>query len=325
MRHQTITIAGAVVLSLVANGVAFAAPDSAAPAAAATECLSAPKGDTPTGGHWYYRTDRVNKRKCWYLGDASAKAAKVTTATPSHSAKQKPVATAKSAPRPFGNARAEMESANAAPDDEKLQDSVWPSMPDKTAAEAPQAGAQDGTVAPLQAAQSDVAQDAPSQQAPSTGTNWPTSQSATTPAPDLKPTLNGSDTALAATIQPVATPVAAASPPQPEAATAPASDSTIGSIPTLLAALACALGLAAILGSIAMKIFDRRREVKVQVVDRVRRRDIWSGIPAETMPQPYPAMSTPRNLDDIAAAPEGDDSDQEIAHLLAKASRRRAA
>ncbi|MEJ2625167.1 MAG: hypothetical protein P8Z80_11655 [Pseudolabrys sp.] len=36
-------------------------------AAHATECLTAPKAHTPKGGHWYYRTDRVHHRKCWYL------------------------------------------------------------------------------------------------------------------------------------------------------------------------------------------------------------------------------------------------------------------
>ncbi|MGA7971783.1 MAG: hypothetical protein WCA36_03175, partial [Pseudolabrys sp.] len=36
-------------------------------AAHAKECLTAPKAHTPKGGHWYYRTDRVHHRKCWYL------------------------------------------------------------------------------------------------------------------------------------------------------------------------------------------------------------------------------------------------------------------
>lgn len=75
-----------------------------------------------------------------------------------------------------------------------------------------------------------------------------------------------------------------------------------------------------------MKIFHRRREVKIHAGDRIRRRDIWSGIAPDAMPQPYPAMSTPTDLDDIpAVALEGHDSDQEIEQLLTKASRRRAA
>ena len=39
--------------------------------AAADSCLSAPKGATPAGSHWYYRIDRVTKRQCWYLREES--------------------------------------------------------------------------------------------------------------------------------------------------------------------------------------------------------------------------------------------------------------
>ena len=42
-----------------------------APQAAADSCLSAPKGATPSGSHWYYRIDRVTKRQCWYLREES--------------------------------------------------------------------------------------------------------------------------------------------------------------------------------------------------------------------------------------------------------------
>ena len=41
-------------------------------AGAADECLSGPKGQTPHGGHWYYRIDRVTKSHCWYLADEHA-------------------------------------------------------------------------------------------------------------------------------------------------------------------------------------------------------------------------------------------------------------
>jgi hypothetical protein len=30
-------------------------------------CLTAPKGDTPAGSHWYYRIDHRTKRQCWHL------------------------------------------------------------------------------------------------------------------------------------------------------------------------------------------------------------------------------------------------------------------
>jgi hypothetical protein len=37
------------------------------PASAADDCLAAPKSEAPEGSHWYYRSDRVKHRKCWYL------------------------------------------------------------------------------------------------------------------------------------------------------------------------------------------------------------------------------------------------------------------
>lgn len=38
-------------------------------ARAADNCLNEPKHQTRPGGHWYYRIDGPNQRKCWYLGD----------------------------------------------------------------------------------------------------------------------------------------------------------------------------------------------------------------------------------------------------------------
>lgn len=37
------------------------------PARAATDCLPGPRGQTPPGGHWYYRVDQITKRHCWHL------------------------------------------------------------------------------------------------------------------------------------------------------------------------------------------------------------------------------------------------------------------
>jgi hypothetical protein len=54
-------------------------PESADNAKTADNCLSAPKGSTPAGGHWYYRLDRSTKRKCWYVRDENSKAAKAAS------------------------------------------------------------------------------------------------------------------------------------------------------------------------------------------------------------------------------------------------------
>jgi len=33
----------------------------------AVDCLTAPNSPAPPNGHWYYRTDRMQERKCWHL------------------------------------------------------------------------------------------------------------------------------------------------------------------------------------------------------------------------------------------------------------------
>lgn len=47
--------------------------------AAAEECLTRPKVETPAGKHWYYRIERGTKRECWYLRERSETAHQVAT------------------------------------------------------------------------------------------------------------------------------------------------------------------------------------------------------------------------------------------------------
>jgi hypothetical protein len=55
----------AVVAALLLSGIGVGLPiDSAS---ADDNCASAPGAAAPVGQHWYYRFDRVNHRKCWYL------------------------------------------------------------------------------------------------------------------------------------------------------------------------------------------------------------------------------------------------------------------
>jgi hypothetical protein len=79
-------------------------------AEASTGCLSAPKGATPAGSHWYYRIDRVTKRQCWYLreegeksDDKFARAATPASTPAAAEASPAPLPT----PRKFSEARAE--------------------------------------------------------------------------------------------------------------------------------------------------------------------------------------------------------------------------
>jgi hypothetical protein len=55
----------AVVVALFLSGIGTSLPiDSAR---AHDTCAAAPGADPPDGQHWYYRTDRMKQRKCWYL------------------------------------------------------------------------------------------------------------------------------------------------------------------------------------------------------------------------------------------------------------------
>ena len=80
----------------------ISAAEAATPAtqAAADSCLSAPKGATPAGSHWYYRIDRVTKRQCWYLREESDTADdKFARAAPPASAPSPSSAAAEPAPQ----------------------------------------------------------------------------------------------------------------------------------------------------------------------------------------------------------------------------------
>ncbi|WP_156795725.1 hypothetical protein [Bradyrhizobium icense] len=79
--------------------------------AAADNCLSAPKGATPAGSHWYYRIDRTTKRKCWYLREENEKADdKFTRAAPPESA---PASSSAEAPTPPAETRKSFDDARA--------------------------------------------------------------------------------------------------------------------------------------------------------------------------------------------------------------------
>jgi hypothetical protein len=61
---------------LVFAGVLAGVPLAMLPdrgASAADECLSAPNHQLSTTGHWNYRIDRTNHRKCWYVKSAGRK------------------------------------------------------------------------------------------------------------------------------------------------------------------------------------------------------------------------------------------------------------
>jgi hypothetical protein len=67
MSNRTANCTSAIFVGLLTGLVPTAIPSSAA--RAAEDCLSRPRNHTPIGSHWYYRTDHITKRQCWYLAE----------------------------------------------------------------------------------------------------------------------------------------------------------------------------------------------------------------------------------------------------------------
>lgn len=123
----TTTDLQAQVLTTSAEAAVQTAPDS---------CLSAPKGATPAGSHWYYRLDRVTKRQCWYLreeGDATDD--KFARAAPPASAAEEPAPPSRSISRKsisdksISDARAEWQPRAEANASARIERTAAPAAP----------------------------------------------------------------------------------------------------------------------------------------------------------------------------------------------------
>ena len=80
MSKRSAQFVAALSVSVLAGANLATVTDLRAQAATADDCLTAPKGVTTPGGHWYYRIDRATKRQCWYLREESGE--KSTRVTP---------------------------------------------------------------------------------------------------------------------------------------------------------------------------------------------------------------------------------------------------
>jgi hypothetical protein len=81
MPKRTKTAASPIFAALLAS--VFSTAIACAAARAADDCLSEPKHQAPPGGHWYYRIDGPNHRKCWFLGDEGQKVSQAGSPRPS--------------------------------------------------------------------------------------------------------------------------------------------------------------------------------------------------------------------------------------------------
>src|SRR4030081_658841 len=79
-------------------------------AGADDECLSSPKEQTSTAGHWYYRIDHATKRHCWYLKAEGEKLSKNASQRSTSSARTAAPKTAAPMQSSVADARAELPS-----------------------------------------------------------------------------------------------------------------------------------------------------------------------------------------------------------------------
>lgn len=66
MRKQSALMLSAIFIALLTTCAVVAGAGT--PALAVDDCITAPNSLAPMGSHWYYRTDRVKQRKCWFVG-----------------------------------------------------------------------------------------------------------------------------------------------------------------------------------------------------------------------------------------------------------------
>jgi hypothetical protein len=318
-------IASAILASLLASVPLSATPRSAA--GADDECLSAPKGESPQGSHWYYRIDRGSKRQCWYLREEGEKSTNVVPPKLSSSAKPVSAKADEATQSSIANARAELppQTRSLQPGrDDRLAAAIPANAPlseaDK-AAQPPVAGTQPSAVtsrwldksnalAVNSASPSPFPLAGPAPKEPSAVAEVSTAPQAQLQVqPQVQPQ-----------IQPLSPPAAG----QFTAADA-ASETPTHSVQMLLAAIMGALALAGVMGRLIFNFVGTRRRAKRKL--RGRRGAIWksatTGRRGSTAyqgadarpPQPH----FPRDLDQVG---EPDDRIVELLRDFSRKSRR---
>jgi hypothetical protein len=265
--------------------------------AAADDCLSGPKGQTPEGSHWYYRIERGTKRHCWYLraeGDNLSQAAPLNI---SPSASPLPQPTNATIQNTVANARAELS--------------------------VPANGSDGPNASPANAAGSNgLRANAPDTRAASTivASRWP-DPSGANPASNPRPATSQ----LAANLSANST---AAPAPAVDTVTLVAADSPLQGQPdtirTLLAAVAGAFTLAAITASLFFQLGRARRPRRGTI--RVRRGSIWDStdddrVALSDYPEPDAVPRQPRFSRRVAEAAAPDDSRTEFMSRVSGRSR----
>ena len=302
MKNTAAKFVSAIFATVVASNGLLAAPEAEEkekPAEKADTCLLGPSASVPPGGHWYYRRDNVNKRNCWYLGDAKGKAARKQVAEEDAAPAGKPAAPPPKKPaaqRPVSDARAEFTLPQASTE------------PDTKAA-----ATQEAPVSPFDAQRADEPRKVVT-------TRWPEPVAVSPPAPAAAPpppvVQNQPQAQPQTQAQTQMQAVPAPPQPRPAAPPAPLAKATAAadqplSMPMLLTVLAGGLSVIGVMGSAMFARGKSRR-------DKSRpRRHLSRSAP---MP-PLPTAEQPLPENPRAA----DDPNRRLQHMLAEIQKRAAA
>jgi hypothetical protein len=273
MPKRTAKFVSAIFASFLASTPLAAQTVAAAPAA--DDCLSGPKGQTPAGGHWYYRVERVTKRHCWYLGDEHEKPAQTAASNPAQAAAPDPTQTA--APNPAPAAPVLSAKPTAVKTETSIAD-AHAELPAQPPVEPPRRGNALAQAMPANAAvtqNNGTTSTGDKATRPSiVASRWPQSSG------DNPPTDVAANQVAANQPDPAA-PVSPPSRSQPSSvlaaepfAAADASSATpTYSVQMLLAAIIAALALAGVIGGVIFKFGRARRPLEARI--RERRGAIW--------------------------------------------------
>jgi hypothetical protein len=245
-----------------------------APQVAADGCLSAPRGATPAGSHWYYRLDRVTKRQCWYLreeGDATDE--KFARAAPPASAPASASTAEESAPQTRSISRKSISDksiSDARAEWQPRAEANPPARIERTAAPA----------APVPI----VASDNPRMAMPNVLAPAPLASMRWNDATPTRASVNPTDIQLAAATPPAAVPPQAEVVQQPPAVDQVAPVATMDAAPVkptaslqkLLGVMAAALALAGLTVSAIVRI----GRIRARRAMRRKRRAMWDSAKA---------------------------------------------
>jgi hypothetical protein len=297
------------------------APVTGIHAQAADNCLSAPKGATPAGGHWYYRVDHANKRNCWYLRDESEKSARATTQEASSSAP--PESTSASAPINLVPPPKPSPSVRKSVADARAEFTVPPMRVERDAGAGVNVDPRTSAAAPA-GVQNNERAAAPEVDAPSSpvASRWP-DNSDTSPSPpsDLRVAAADPPASPQEESQPAPQPVA---PPVAFAAADTSMQKQSASMQMLFLVMAGALTLAGLTASVIFR-FGRARAKHSEL--RGSERINWDSIDTgHSSPPIFPNEQAPMRRRQAPAhaarnQPAFDDPERRVTELLSRLAR----